>query len=313
MSYSSTPSVPSFLSRQLSVNTGALDRSLYGRRAEIARLNEHLATGKLVNRASDDPSSFDIARGMDQTIGRYDQYLRTIGSARLWVDETESALNDIVDRLATAYEKGLRAANATATTDDREVIAVEIESLLEEIVSMLNTKAGGEYIFAGSRTTAPPFALDDSASADGSGVTYYGDGATRERRIGDDLTISINLTGEEVVTQGSGETITESIAGLIDAIRSGDASAMEAALGSASGARDHVLHLVTRSGSASQRMTFAEDHLRRTTINLEARRSRVEDADLTETVTELQKHQLGLQAATQALLAIRQLSLTNFL
>ncbi len=311
--YTSTNSVPRFLSRQLSLNTGALDRAAFNRRAEIARLNEHLATGKSVNRPSDDPAAFDVARAMDETLGRFDQYLRTINSSRLWIDETEASLTRIGDHLTRAYESGLRAANATLTQDDRNAIADELEGLLETVLSELNSQVAGEYLFAGGASKTKPFERDASGSSDGAGVTYYGDAAARTRTIGDDLAVDINLTGDVVATLPSGTTLTESLSDLIDAIRVGDSDQISAATDGATKARDHILRLVASTGGTAQRMSFAEEQLRESILHAESRRSGAEDADIAQTVTDLQQHQLGLQAATQALLAIRQLHITNFL
>ena len=66
-------------------------------------------------------------------------------------------------------------------------------------------------------------------------------------------------------------------------------------------------------GSVSNRMQIAEGQLQETITLATARRSRVEDADVAETITELQLQQLRMQAATQALLSIQQLDITNFL
>jgi flagellar hook-associated protein 3 FlgL len=276
-------------------------------------LNEHLATGKSVNRPSDDPTGFDVARAMDQAIARHDQYLRTINSSRLWVDETESALNRIAEHLVSVQEAGLRAANDTMSADDREAIATQLEGLLETIVDELNSKAGGEYVFGGTKSTDPPFALDGGPGSDSSGLSYSGNNGARRRTIGDGLSVSINLTGADVITQASGATITESLNDLIVAIRSGDSDQIEAGLAGAAAARDHAIQLVAESAGTSQRMSFAEEQLRESMIHMESRRSYAEDADITETLTNLQRHQLGLQAATQALIAIRQLDITNFL
>ncbi len=311
--YSTSSTVPSFLTRQLSLSARATERATYGRRAEIARLNEHLATGKSVNRASDDPASFNVARAMDQTLSRYDQYLRTITDSRLWVDETEAALSRIGEHLSSAYEGAVRAGNAALSDDDRNAIADEIEGLLAEIVDELNAKAGSEYLFAGDITDGPPFAQDSSGTADAAGVTYYGDDGDRIRTMGDDLDVRINLSGQDVFVQSSGTTLTESLTILVDAIRSGDPDAIENGLSEATAARDHVLALVGSAGATSRRMGIAEDQLRQSSIRIEARRSAAEDTDLTQTITDLQRHQLGLQAATQAMLALRQLDITNFL
>ena len=311
--YSNTQIRSQFVARQISLSHSAVNRSVAARQAAIARLQEQLTTGKQINRPSDDAPGFSIADAMSTSLRRYEQYERTITGARLWLDESESALSGISDILTDAYEEGIRTINATMNSDDLEASAQEIEGWLTMVVDRLNAKAGNEYVFAGGKTTAAPFAIDNSASADAAGVTYYGDDLSLTRTITDDLDLPINLTGLAINDVGSGDTITSVLQELADAVRSGNTTAIETALEKATGARNHVLGRTAEIGSVSNRMQIAEGQLQETITLATARRSRVEDADVAETITELQLQQLRMQAATQALLSIQQLDITNFL
>lgn len=311
--YSSSRIKPSFAARQMSLGQSSVAKSYANRQVTIAKLLERQATGLQINRPSDDPAGFGVAEGLDTSLKRYEQYQRTMSSARLWIDTTESALNGLSEILTNANEQGIRAINGTLSADDLEAIASQIDVLLESYVETLNTKAGSEYVFAGTANKTPPFALDSGPSADASGVTYNGNAGNISRSIGDDVDVDVNFDGDTVNNTSSGLTATEALAALASAIRSGDADAINAAIEDTTTARDHVLTLTASIGGTSQRLQSTEEQLANTILAVSARRSAIEDADLASTVTELQLEQLRMQAATQALLSIQQLDITNFL
>lgn len=274
---------------------------------ELARLQEQLSTGQRINRPSDDPTSYGQARHMDLLTSRYAQYQRTVTSSRLWTDHTQGALNDIADLYMQITEQAVRAANDTFSSDDRETLAVTIESLLDTIVERLNTKVGDEYIFAGSRTTVEPF--DDS----GASVTYQGNSDGRQRTIGRDISLNINIDGDTLHDTGQGYTITDSVQNLVDAIRSGVHTDIETALDQLSVSRDHVIDLGGEAGNIADRLSVAETQIADATLLAEGRRSQLEDTNFAEAMMKFQKTQTGLQAALQVAASVLQISILDYL
>ena len=78
----------------------------------------------------------------------------------------------------------------------RQSIAAEIDQIIESIKSTGNTQYAGRYIFAGSKTTAPPYT---PSGAD----AYLGDTAALQREIGPGVQVPLNVDGASVIGDGS--------------------------------------------------------------------------------------------------------------
>jgi len=140
---------------------------------------EQMASQKRINRPSDDPVGSTRVldfRGVRDSIA---QYGRNIENADAWLQLSEAKLENISDLIGQAREAGIN--NQSAET--AQVLAQNVGSLLEEILSLANSKFGDRYLFAGSRTDQAPFEriiLPVAHSANGfdgsvrSGGTYTG-------------------------------------------------------------------------------------------------------------------------------------------
>ena len=304
---------PIFATRQFSLNRSSLDRSLQIHRAENARLQAELATGRKVNRASDDPTSYSLARRMEVLGDRYEQYQRSISSARGWVDHSQAALDTLTEVFTLAYEDSVQGANDTLNQGERDTLAASLEARLQTALDTMNTRNGDEYLFAGTNSTVKPFVLDNGAGSDGAGVTYFGNANGRKSAIGPDVTLDINMKGTQLLDTGNGYTITESIQNMIDALRSGDSAQIDTALDQVSKARDHVIDLGSETGALANRLDQMTSYLGTAAISVEGRRSAAEDADMAETIVDLQKNQTNLEATLQSMASVRELSILNYL
>lgn len=301
------------LARQISLDSVSLERMLQVRQRDLAGYREQLSTGLRVNRPSDDAQSFSRARKLEVITNRYDQYEQSIVTAQSWVDHTQENLNTLADLFTSAHEEAIQAANDTLTDEDREAIASSLESSLAEVLDVLNTKVGDEYLFAGTNTTVRPFEQDGSATSDGAGITYYGNDDGRTRAVGPDVDLDVNITGQRILDTGSGFTITEAFQGLIDAVRTNDATQIDTALGDLITARDHILDTATEAGNLANRLDRINDQLGAARIEFESQRSYYEDADVTEVVLELNRTETSLQATLQMMATIQQNTLLDFI
>ena len=277
---------------------------------ELARLQEQLSSGRRIQRPSDDPSAFTEARQMELLTNRYEQYMRSISASESWVDHTQEGLDSLADLLTEAYEQGVRTNNATFSAGDREAEAQKLESILENIVDVMNTRAGDEYVFAGSRTTVKPF---EQVAGPPPTVAYNGNAGTRERHIGRELSMSINIAGQQIQDTGQGYSVTEAIQSLIDGIRSGVQADVDESLREVTVARDHVIDLGGAAGAMANRLQLAQSQLRDASLMAEGRRSEMEDLDFAEAMIEFQKTQIGLQAAVQVASSVLNTTLLDYL
>ncbi len=301
------------LARQISLDGVSLKRMLQVRQRDLAGYREQLSTGLRVNRPSDDAPSFARARKLEVITNRYDQYEQSIASAQSWVNHTQDNLSALADLFTSAHEEGIQAANDTLSDEDREALASSLESSLAEVLDVLNTKVGDEYLFAGTNTTVQPFEQDGSATADGAGVTYYGNDDGRTRAVGPDTDLDVNITGQRILDTGSGFTVTEAFQGLIDAVRTNDATQIDTALGDLITARDHLLDTATEAGNLANRLDRINVQIGSARIEFESRRSHYEDADITEVILDLNRTETSLQATLQMVASIQQNTLLNFI
>ncbi len=299
--------------RQQSLYQLLAERQIQERRLELARLQEQMATGRRVNRPSDDPGAYTRSQALRRLAQRYDQHERTLTSGRTWLTATEDALSTLVDLFNSAYEEGVRMATDTASTADRATTADVLEQRLQAVLDQLNARHNGEYLFAGTRTTTQPFQLS------GGPVVYNGNNQTRLLEIAPGLQLPINLTGNdvwEVDENGDGVadfTITEAWQDLIDALRADDTAQIQSAMARVEAARDHLLNRIAQVGETSRRLSMAETELQNARLRLETQRGELEDADFAEIAVRLQRNQLGLEATLQVTSRLLQTSLLNYL
>ncbi len=306
---------PVHLSRQLSLYNQFSTNALQSQRGKQAQLQEQMATGKRVNRASDDPNSFNKARQLEVLTKRYDQFDRSITNSRGFATQSQDQLQQLTERMVEARDLGIRARNDSFSEQERQLMANEVRGIRDAVIGHLNSKHGNEYIFAGTNTTEQPFDAEGEPTADLSGE--------RRRQIGPSLNddpaldsnrMKINITGDEVLNVAGGGTIIEALDDLIDVMEgTAPMEDFDDILGAVDNARDHLVDRAAQAGSIVERLSLAEDQLRESTFTAEQQRSELEDVDFYELATDFQRTQASLQATLQMTSSTLQTTLLDFL
>lgn len=293
-----TRSVHTLLSRSLSqVGT---ERALPRARAELDRLGTQLATGYRIQRPSDDPSGYTQAKALGRLQERLAQYGRGIDAASLWVDRTQVELDGLADLFSEAHETGLRAANGVL---DAEEMALQIESVRDEVIARLNATSAGEHLFAGNQTTTPP--------VNGDGTLAGGDvSGRREREVAPGVRLAINTVGALEV---DGVGAPERLQALADAIRAGDRDAIAGALDGVDAGVKHYISLGARNGTVARNLQNARAAIESQDLVVGEQRAAIEEVDLAEVMGAIQRRQTGLEAALRATASTVQQTLLDYL
>ena len=162
--------------------------------SDLAAMQEKVATGKEIVRASDGvDKALNISR-LKANIGRleaYEQSLNLVGD-RLRIEE--SYLQGTSDTLTEIKTLVIQGANASYGSGDREVIGLQIEELVNEIQSLANgADANGNYLFGGTRTKTQPYQTDSSGV-----IRYMGDQVETNVNLTDTRTSQIGRSGPDV-------------------------------------------------------------------------------------------------------------------
>lgn len=131
--------------------------NIFNIQTKYAELQEKLASQKEVNRPSDDPVGMAKILDYRSSQSAIKTYQRNAEQSESWLTMTETKLTSMQDLLVNAKEIALSQGSATANETTRKGAAVSVQSLIDELLSLANSKMGDRYLFAGSDTTVEPF------------------------------------------------------------------------------------------------------------------------------------------------------------
>ena len=203
--------------------------------SSLAQSQAQLSTGKKVVQVSDAPDEATAIQRLKSVIARQDSFEQAVKTAQNRLNAEETALEATANIMVRMKELTVQALNDTYGPKDREIIAVEMQGLQEDLLSYANTRdVNGAYLFSGSRVFTPPFA----ANAQGD-IVYQGDETVNLVEVGDQRSLRLNRTGTEVfgrvtrdLPNGSteGRSFFQSVQDLVDAVRTSDRGAMNRGL-----------------------------------------------------------------------------------
>lgn len=130
---------------------------------DLAKLQEKVASGKELVRPSDGVDlALNISR-LKSSIAKLDSYKDSLNAVNDRLRIEESYMTGTSDVLRQIKTLTLQGANASTSLSDKNVIATQIEELINELVNQANgTDVNGNFLFAGTRVATRPYQLDDS-------------------------------------------------------------------------------------------------------------------------------------------------------
>ena len=277
---------------------------------EIQQMQKKIATGKNIEKPSDDPVLAARASVLSDQLAQTEQYLRNIDVSYVKLGMADSVLEQTSNLMTRAYELAVRARSDTLASG-RSAIIVELEGILDSIRDLANSKdANGGALFGGYKVEGNPFVMDAQGN-----TQYQGDRGTHTVKISDSLRMATTLDGATVfgrVQVSSGHrSVFDMLDTLISDLKAGDASDLPI-----SDLSDAVAHIADQRSLIGGEMNKAENHanlLANRKLLLTENIGDMEDADLAEIVTKLQSLMISKNAAQQAFTRISQMSLFEFL
>ncbi|MCE5326325.1 MAG: flagellar hook-associated protein FlgL [Planctomycetaceae bacterium] len=163
----------------------------------LARLQEQMATGQRINRASDSPTDAAVILNLRQRVSSIETFSRNLDMVNLNLNEVATAITSVSDALTQATQLLSQAASETFVEKDRLPAAEAIDVLLEQMVSLANTQSAQGYVFGGSNMSQAPYAVTRS---DGKivSVSYCGSTTTPMVAVATGVQQSHVLVGENV-------------------------------------------------------------------------------------------------------------------
>ncbi len=264
--------------------------------SDLSNLNEssnkalrEISSGKKLISIRDSPSGSARLVSISDLESKIDQYTANAEDGSFFLQAADSALNEVNNLITSIYTRGSQAGTETISEDERDVLAQEVRSLRDQILSLANSQARGRYIFAGTLVTDVPFTIA------GDTVHYEGNDDVNRVIVDKSTEVEQGVSGSEVF-----DSVFETIEELLVAMDGDNIADIQDALGQFSGVLSGLGQVRAKIGTNIGHLENIQSNLETSKISLTEQRSRIEDADLAESIVELNRIQTSLEAAISA-------------
>jgi flagellar hook-associated protein 3 FlgL len=284
----------------------------------LAKSQAQLASGKQVLTPSDAPTQAANIQRLKSIMARQDSYAESLSAVETRLQDEESALQSVSTLMFRVKEIAVQAASDTLGATDRKALAVEMQGLRDQMLSMANTQdSSGNYLFAGSRVGQPAFAANDFGE-----VAYQGDQTRMRVAVGDQRTVQLNRSGSEAFVRvvredalgvQTGVGFFQVLDQLTAGLQNTDRLAMQRGIGEVDQLQNGLSLALAQVGTDMNVASAQTDVLEETRLSLKTTLSKIEDLDYAEAIGLMNKQMLSLEAAQSSFGKISKLNLFNYL
>lgn len=286
-----------------------------------ARLQTQAATGQRIRNAEDDPSAFLNVlelQGDFQRLGQYSDNVAKLQTRSQAIYSASSQLKKMTDRASELATM----ANSIRTKDDYGAYSAEVNQLLENALALANGKDSNEALFGGTSGVATAFEAVRDADGNITSVAYKGNSKVRQVDISAGISFALDVPGANESTSGPRGLLKDDRAGvdvfghliaLRDALNEGDKSAFPDISTSLMKDESGFIESFATLGAAQSRLEVAAKQNSSESISTNQLISQESDADLAQTLVELNQLQAAYSAALQSAGKILRISLLDYI
>ncbi|UOK63221.1 flagellar hook-associated protein FlgL [Paenibacillus sp. FSL k6-2145] len=245
-----------------------------------------LATGRKINKPSDDPVGITYSLRYRAELSSNEQYQKNVDSAISWLEFNDTVMNqagNVVQRLRELVVQGSTGTNPQSALDS---INEEVKQLNEQLIDVSNSKLNGKYIFNGETYDVKPYEFP--TNPDGSFDTSNAASIVTDKGkinfiVGESVQLPINVNGNEVFGTGTEEdNLFVTVNNIMKALTEGDTEALSKQLDNIDTRMNKMLAIRSELGAKTNRVDLMMGRLDDLNINLTDLQAKVEDADYAE-------------------------------
>lgn len=274
-----------------------------------AELQNQVATGQRIFQPGDDPAAAGRVIADQLELRSLAQYSRNATSALEYSKTSYSGLEQIKKLSDRAGELAVLG-NGSINNQAMKAYAAEVDQLLEQALTLGNTRFRNDYLFAGTATDKPPYVPARDADGHITGVDYVGNSDRVSVPIADGS--SINPTSDSATNSGMADFMNHLVA-LRDALQSGNSSAVQALRSNLENSEDLLVTALSDHGAIQLRIEVAQSQQRARTDELERQISIEADADLPATIVQLNQTTQAYEAALSSSATVLKMSLLDYI
>jgi len=288
--------------------------------AKTDNAQRQISSGLKFQNASDAPDQVSDILKLRIDIAHNNQVTSNMSAVKTEVDTAEQALATAVQAVERARVLAIQGANSTQTASTRAQIAQEVGSLHDQLVALSATQAGGRFLFGGDAGQTAPYQAD-TVTPDAGGGIVQNSTAQATRLIEDPVgnTFGVDRTAQQIFDNQNPpgtpapDNVFVAVNQLRVALQANDDAGIQNGMTALATAGDYLNAQLSFYGIAQNRISAATDLASNLDIEFQAALSNKQDADLSQSILELNQGQIQLQASLQARAQTRRISLFDYL
>lgn len=166
--------------------------------ANYVRLTQQLASGKKVNKITDDPIAAVNIVNTSRQLGQIETFNQNTTLAMEELDTLDDLMELAGGYLTQAWDKAVQANNGTYAQTSLKAIKVEIDEITKTMVDLANTEFNDNFIFGGANTKLTPYEIDENGNILYHGTMHDNPDYIRQTEVADGVFEVINTTGDKV-------------------------------------------------------------------------------------------------------------------
>lgn len=286
--------------------------------SKMDKTNDKLSRGTKINTPQDDPTGAVKTMSYKSNLNEIEKFTTNAVNANNFLSYTDVSLGQIGDIIQRVRELAVQASTETYEQTARDAMAVEIDELIDQVISIGNGKVGDRYIFGGFNTIEEPFKAvrgeqkleeegvePDLIHSNGDlrkginkdsivGVKYTGDDGKLLAEVDKGIIIEYNIPGSELFINEKNNLI-ESMMRLRDQVYMGNTvddtanagTTVNKELGRIDDALDSVMKYRSKVGARMKRIEQINQRHEDNKISVSSLLSKTQDTDITEAISQL--------------------------
>ena len=168
-------------------------KNIYRITEDLFKAQQEIASGKKINKLSDDPAGVRDSLLLRSSISKASQFTRNIDNNRLYIEVSDSSLQSVDINLIRAKELAVAELGGLATAETRGFAAKEFDQIIAQTFDSANIKIKNQFVFSGTAFRTQPFEQSTS------GAVYFGNSERFQISVGENVNANFTIPGSEVL------------------------------------------------------------------------------------------------------------------
>jgi flagellar hook-associated protein 3 FlgL len=163
----------------------------------MAKLQEQVSTGSRINRIYDDPAAAYRILGLNTNVKSLENYIDNLSEVISILELSSAIIENITSSFTEAQIRTTQVTSGIYDEAARKITAEGINDILEQTVSLANTKHIDQYLFGGTNTGSVPYTVERT-NGKISRVTYQGSFENRDIEVAPGMESSAFYIGDNI-------------------------------------------------------------------------------------------------------------------